>query len=314
MTDMLRQRPQHPPHAEPGEPDPYADTVAQIEAAALPAPVYRTARRLLDLAAPHHGDIVLDRTDALHIVGGADGTMRSHLVQLARAGIINYHTNHFVSVRFPAWGEPGDNSADDNHSRAERSDTRAERASPPHPPRAERAPTRARRSQLFTRALSARSRAVSARPRALGDQIAPPINECNGMNGIPTTQADHSFIHTPPTPPGADTDPDKKTAAEILVDVGVDAGMAVRLAAAAPLTEIVRQVAAWLPRHATGSVQHGALVRRIFQRAPAPELTADFRASQLYRRHFPEADDSHHEEAERRRRYLPDEYSDIVIG
>ena len=296
----------------------YAVAVAQIETADLPAPVYRTARRLLDLAAQYDGDIIVDREEARQLCGSAaDGTMRSHLIQPSRAGIIRYHTNGYVSVRFvsfhsgiPESGDveqPGDNSPDlppsPTDSRAERSHTRAGRSHPHHPPRAGRSPTRAERSHDDGRALSDHRRAPSDQIRALGDQNAPPL--MNVMNGSPIQEDDHSFIQSPAAT-------DQKRAEALLMDVGIDGPMAAKMAAAAPVSEIVRQVAAWLPRYQAKQVGHGSLVKRIFARRHAPDLSPEFLSGELYRRHFPEF--AIDEAQSRRRAYLPDDFADLMVG
>jgi hypothetical protein len=138
------------------------------------------------------------------------------------------------------------------------------------------------------------------------------------MNGSPIPdQEDHSFIQ-PPAPNTAQTHPAQQKAVEILVDVGVDSPMAGRIAAAVPLPEIVRHIAAWLPRHQAQKVGVGSLVKRIFRRDPAPDPTPEFLSGRLYRKHFPDAppppDDLAAGEAARRQAYLPDDLADIMLG
>lgn len=301
----------------------YAVAVAQIERADLPAPVYRTARRLLDLAAAHAGDIIVDREEACRLCGNAaDGTMRSHLIQLARTGVIAYHTNHYVSVRFTAWqrgdeepcGEPGDNSPPDFDPRDQRSDTRAERAQTAPPPRAERSPTRDQRSHNSGRALSARRRAVGDQIRALGDQNDPPIG-CLFDQSTPLHEGDQTNKHAAPVAPPHS--PETARAMELLIDVGVAGHMARQLAARVPLAEVIRHIAFWLPAHEAGDVKPGLLVSRLKNREPAPAPTPVFFRSEWYRRHFPDAsppDEARDDEQRRRRAYLPDDLSDLMVG
>lgn len=305
----------------------YAVAVAQIETADLPAPVYRTARRLLDLAAQYDGDIIVDREEARQLCGSAaDGTMRSHLIQLSRAGMIRYHTNGYVSVRFvsfhsgiPEWtgdeqpsGQPGDNSPDlppsPTDSRAERSHTRDQRSHSHHPPRAGRSPTRAERSHDDGRALSDHRRAVGDQIRALGDQNQVHMD---GMDGSPIPdQVGHASMQAPPAPTT-----DQKRAQSLLADVGVHGHKAAKLAATIPVGEIVRQVAAWLPRHQARHVGVGLLIRSIERQTPTPEPSPEFLSGHLYRRHFPEfALPPVDEEQSLRRAYLPDDFADLMVG
>ena len=86
----------------------YASAVAAIESADLSAPIYRTARRLLDLAADHDGYLEITPTALSEIGGGgAEGTMRTHLIQLACWGF-----NPHPTRRPGATPTPSSNYAD----------------------------------------------------------------------------------------------------------------------------------------------------------------------------------------------------------
>ena len=88
----------------------YASAVAAIESADLSAPIYRTARRLLDLAADHDGYLEITPTALSEIGGGgAAGTMRTHLIQLACWGILAYNSSQKhgrIAIRFTAYPMP----------------------------------------------------------------------------------------------------------------------------------------------------------------------------------------------------------------
>lgn len=125
-------------------------TIDQIETADLPAPVYRTARRLLDLDQAGTGVIKLSTISMLDIAGTAStGTMRRHLWALAKAGIIHYSINGAVHVSFCAAPVI-----------TECAPTRAERAQP-DPVITECAPTRAERAPVITQRASSSSLSVS---------------------------------------------------------------------------------------------------------------------------------------------------------
>lgn len=71
-----------------------------IDAAPLSAPVYRTARRLLDLA-DAAGYCNLTAADLLAVCAtDTKDTVRHHLFSLRRANLIEYSSGRLVSVRF----------------------------------------------------------------------------------------------------------------------------------------------------------------------------------------------------------------------
>lgn len=316
--------------------DAVATAICQIEQADLPAPVYRTARRLLDLAADTAGDVVLSRLDARHLCGSpdkpaADGTMRSHLIQLSSAGILQYHTNGFVAVRFRSFEDGRVESAkvivhraqtraERSHARAERSpaypqpgtmieeptDPRAERATDPDSMIAERSDARAERSHRDGRAPSDHPRALSDHARAPDDQNG---DQWFGLVWNPSNPDPGSKPIQPIGP-----EPEPGSAVAMLVDVGIRPHMAVKLAHI-PAPEVLRQIALWLPQHAAGDVGTGALIDRLQKRKPAPPITEEFKRSEFYHRHFPrEAPVDDDSPEARRRKYIPDEYRDIILG
>jgi len=169
----------------------YASAVAAIESADLSAPIYRTARRLLDLAADHDGYLEITPTALSEIGGGgAEGTMRTHLIQLACWGILAYNSSQKhgrIAIRFTAYPMPiveewpHEEIAPRSNQRAAstiliapRSNSRAGRAEPeaPPPPNGEvvivgRSNSRAGRAEMIA-PRSEPTEAVSV--RALHDQ------------------------------------------------------------------------------------------------------------------------------------------------
>ncbi len=109
----------------------YSAAVAAIEAADLPATIYRTARRLLDLAAAHDGYLELTPAAMKQLCDTtADGTMRSHLIQLMLGGILAYNSSQKhgrIAVRFAAYPIPIIESWS-SELIAQRAKTRAERS------------------------------------------------------------------------------------------------------------------------------------------------------------------------------------------
>ncbi len=92
-------------------------------------------------------------------------------------------------------------------------------------------------------------------------------------------------------------------------EVGLGEKQAMRLARVHAFPWLLRQVFAWRRDLEAGRVSGpGALVSRCDRHFSAGELTERDRASPLYRRYVSEADEAE----ERRRRYIPDEYADLI--
>lgn len=318
------------------------DIVQTIETSDLSAPIYRTARRLLDIAATQNGNVILDRDAMCQLCGdaikpAADATMRTHLIALQKAGIIQYHTNHMVSARFIGWPQaPTTPPIDDEEMIDTRSDMIVQRSQSPEPMIdqrsdviarrsstssdmiAHRSNTRAERSQQKSRSPSDQIRASDDQIRALGDHFDHQLVGC--LFDIPiTTDRDTNNHDEPPQPPAPyEISPDdQKRGFEMLVDpeVGIAPKLAQKLAARVHPSEIVRQIAAWLPARQAGRQQTGLLIKRITERWGAPEPTSDFKDSEFYRRHFPEylRYGDWNEIAQPTRNYRPDEYADVII-
>lgn len=67
--------------------------------------------------------------------------------------------------------------------------------------------------------------------------------------------------------------------------VGIGVARARELADCFGFEEVRRQVAAWRPQHQAGRAQAGLLIKRIEDRWGAPEISAEFKRSEIYRRH-----------------------------
>jgi hypothetical protein len=108
---------------------------------------------------------------------------------------------------------------------------------------------------------------------------------------------------------------EQEAAFDLLTDeeVGLAPGVAREFAAVYEFDYLARQVFEWRRQLAAGIAQGpGALVTRIRGGFGALIVAAD-RTSPLWARHMA-AYDAEWEAAELRRRYLPDEFADIIIG
>lgn len=84
----------------------YLESVTAVDAANLPATVYRTARRLLDRAHRDNGYARISHAELMVVCETqSEATARSHLVQLAAAGLITYRRNSDVHVYWHDWLE-----------------------------------------------------------------------------------------------------------------------------------------------------------------------------------------------------------------
>lgn len=78
--------------------------IARIDAAGLRASTYRVARRLLDRAHPGNGFVSLDYDEMATICEtDSQSTVRGHLVALAAAGLLTYRRNARVHVMWHDW-------------------------------------------------------------------------------------------------------------------------------------------------------------------------------------------------------------------
>lgn len=236
----------------------------QIDQADLSATAFRTAMRLWRLAATNGGVVHLPRPQMIALCGTeSDATMRSHLYQIAKAGIVEYSAAGGIFVRFLLWDLRADNAP-----------LRAERANDDDDLRAQRAEMRADNAPL--RAQRANSAFYShARLGRLGRSLPIPDRRKKPTNP-PTSQALNC---------------EQQLAFELLVDseVGVIHRVADELARKLPPQDIYRAVDQWLPDHRAAKVGPGALKHRLETLKPSNarmvNLSAGFRDSELFHRH-----------------------------
>ena len=260
------------------------DITARIEAADLPATVYRTARRLLDLAS-EDGHVTLSKDEMMAVCGTASwGTVRGHLTQLATAGLIHYSTNSAVYVNFTR-AEHASTRADYAPARAEHATntgiTRSERA-PNDPSRAERAPVIAEHAP---------ARAQHANQPSNTGWLVGWSNDPDPDTNQPTTD----------DPPDAG-DIDRTIALLTDPEIGLSVDAARQRAQEQPFASILRVVAGYWTDFQDGKVSSpGVLNHRLRSGWSAGPISAEFRRSPLCERHAPEETADQIDHTDRRR-------------
>jgi len=313
-----------------------------IDDADIPSTVYRTAMRLLHSADNSSGTVTVSEGDLMAICQTvAEGTLRSHLVQLASAGILRYRRRGLIYIQFDPWANP-ELPWEDEVLIAERSNRElgsevliAERSNLDNGD-----PIRALSDQNgepeSADLIAQRSITESEPPnRALSDQK--PRAERSNLPS--TSQARSGGWVGPLLPkkkrkkgPTHPPKPSQQLALGLLIDpeIGISYEVAQILAAGLPAQDIYRLVDEWLPEHRDGKVKTGALVSRLKRLvgspwgadAPSPRgpvsLSAGFLVSDLFQRHRLPAemiaepprrkysvDEAYPDDYERRRKYNP---------
>ena len=249
---------------------------ARIEAADLPATTYRTARRLLDLAS-EDGHVTLTKDTMLDLCGTDKwNTVRAHLGQLTRAGIIHYSTNSMVYVNFVI--------AERSNLTSERSSVTSERSHPTPPMIAERAQMTSERSQDAP-VIAERSFVTSERAQMTSERSnEPSLGRLGKVGRLGTDQTTY-------LPTLDDLTDEQRRAVALLTDpdVGLVEASAIEHATAYSWTHILRMVANWYTDVQDGDVTGpGALHTRLQRNWTVGPITADFRRSDLCARHAPE--------------------------
>jgi hypothetical protein len=297
------------------------DLLDAIEAADLPAPMYRTAVRLARLCAGGRAAI-LSYAEIAAICGTeADNTVRGHLAKLHQVGLFSYKRNAVVTVWLA--GPTGNQRALGDQSDRPARDLIAQRSSSPSPLEARDRPARDLIAERANRALDDHGENGSDNQRALGDQIDRPARDLiaeranRALDDQPITTTTTTGRQegypaclpaleggagegTPPAAPelptthepsGAEQSaPDaasRQRAVDLLTDeeVGLDRALAQRLAAEFPFEEIRRQVFRLRRDIQAGSARSpGALASRLRNRFGATVTDAD-RRSALWQRH-----------------------------
>ena len=275
--------------------------VDALDRAELPAAIYRTARRLLDLTQP--GDLYVRVSyEQMEMICGTTSqeTVRGHLSALARTGIITYRRNAAVHVM---WHEDAGGVVAGHAQRAQ--DARnARRATTPAPDEDgdgdERRAQDARndRSTRETRAGRAK-RAAGHHPLGIGREGI----DLDPNPGIDPNQPTH------PTQEGGVGETERSVTLLTDPDVGVSEQRARQLAQRFTLMAIREQVFQFLRDRDAGRVHSPGVIGTRLERGYAPgRIQESDRASPVWGRHWTDEDEAE----EIRRRYIPDEYKDII--
>lgn len=306
------------------------DLLDAIEAADLPAPMYRTAVRLARLCAGGRAAI-LSYAEIAAICGTeSDNTVRGHLAKLHQVGLFNYKRNAVVTVWWA--GPSGDRRALDDQSDRTARDLIAQRSSSPSPlegrdrpardPIAERANRalddhgengddnqRAPHDQIDRVARESRAgrsnRALDDQPRLLttttgrqaGRISCLPALEGGVGEGSPAATEPPTTHEPPGFEPAAPDAASMQRSVDLLTDeeVGLDRALAQRLAAEFSFEEIRRQVFRLRRDIQAGSARSpGALASRLRKRFGATVTDADRRSALWLRHETPEDRESEH--------------------
>jgi hypothetical protein len=242
----------------------------QIDQADLSATAYRTAIRLWRIASINGGLVHIELAQMIALCGTEnDGTMRNHLYQIGKAGIIEYRAAGRVFVRFLLWG-----------FHAQREVLHAERENDEDVDAGHHAQRDNRHAENDERHAQ-RENSASTSPARLGrlGRSLTNTEKKKKPTYLPISQAD------PPL------EPMQQLALGLLEDsdVGVLHEIALTLVLKKPPQDIYRAVDKWRSDAQDGKVTAGVLKHRIEMlkpsSAPTVTLSAGFRDSELFHRH-----------------------------
>lgn len=278
--------------------------VDALDRAELPAAIYRTARRLLDLTQP--GDLYVRVSyEQMESICGttSQNTVRGHLVALANAGLITYRRNDAIHIMWHDGNEViagrSNRSQGDQNDRSTISTTAPETGG-------ETAP----RSQGDQKDRSTINLIAGRAERSQGDHPIG-IGWMDG-NSYPKPGIDPNQPTNQPEPEGGvgETEAERSVALLTDPDVGLAAAKAQEMAQRHSLETIREQVFQFLRDRQAGKVRSPAvIVTRLERGYQAGRIQEADRASPVWGRHWTEEDEAE----ERRRRYVPDEYADVII-
>jgi hypothetical protein len=213
----------------------------QIDRADLSATAYRTGIRLWRLAAGNGGVVHIERAKMIELCGTeSDGTMKNHLCQIAKAGIIEYGvTGDVVFIRLLLWICHAQRDAHHAERDNDGGDYHAERDNDGGDYHAERDAHHARNDAHHAERDNAPSTS-HGRAGALGR-----------LGRSLTTSEKRKKPTYPPTSQAPALTGEQQLAFELLVDseVGVIHRVADELARKLPPQDIYRAVDQWLPDH-----------------------------------------------------------------
>ena len=261
--------------------------VDALEAAELPAAIYRTARRLLDLTQPGDLYVRVGYTQMETICNTtSQNTVRGHLVALANAGLITYRRNDAIHIM---WHDEliagrSNRSQDDQIDRSTISEMGQETG-------CETAP----RSQGDQKDRSTINLIAGRSKRSQDDH---PIG--SGWlvgNSDPKPRIDPNQPTNQPEPEGGvgETDAERSVALLTDPDVGLAAAKAWEIAQRHSLATVREQVFQFLRDRQAGKVRSPAvIVTRLERGYQAGRVQESDRASPVWERHWTEEDEQEH--------------------
>jgi hypothetical protein len=296
------------------------DILEHLDGAEITAQQYRTARRILDRTHPDNNYARLSYEQMAEIVEtDSDATVRGHLAALAAVGLITYRRNSAVHVYWHA-PQPAEPAAPASPARAESSVVRAESsaARAPEPPAepepaAPASPARAESSVVRAESSAARAKSSVVRTASLKAITT------GRLAGLDTTASQPAGRGAgkpqPPTPSEPLTD-EQQASVAMLTDsaIGLDLVAAERIARRYAKGLVLAHCCRYLRDLAAGKVQGPAVIGHRMGKAYGASILPAAHRTAFWQRHGQQqaADDGG--EAERRRRYAPAEYADIIIG
>lgn len=270
-----------------------ATALQQIDALDSSA-LYRTARRLLDRVSAS-GELHLEHDAALAIVNTtAIGTLRAHLIALQSAGIIQYAINHQIHVGFLAWPMIAER-ANSRGNRANFTEIRSnsrEFPTEPTPVGPEAEPARAEIGE--NRAEIGENRANFGENRAEIARNGGTIGGLVGWLDCSISSSDQESNQPTNLTPNLEGEPKPNDPVEhalslaLLTAAGVAPVQAKAIADAHPFGLVQRAVGFWWDNRETKFKSPGIIVywfKNLGSAGIPGELSAQFRRSDLYRRH-----------------------------
>lgn len=292
---------------------------AAFDADAMRDSTYRVARRLLDRAHPANGLAVLSYEDALTVCKtNSQETVRGHLARLSALGLITYRRNGQVNVFWHGWNDPP------------RADAATNRATAEQPPASDLFPPDTNCSQAgtddaatdanLTESRHTRAqRADTATKRAGVEHPIAGYSKQAGINDPKPACLPRGVKGGKPKTPD---DPELARCVALLCDpdgLNLDPDTARRWARGCKFVAVRAHLFRFLEeRKKKPSLGVAVLETRLQRRwsATAPPWAHDH---PLWNR-YAVGDELHNAapdldtEAGRRAKYIPDEYSDIILG
>jgi hypothetical protein len=284
------------------------------------------ALTLLDLAHADNGHVMITWRELAELWGIAESTSRRHLGDLQTANILHYSTNgdgQTVYINFKAWvktrvGARKSSSDATENARGSDENRAWARDSAPNDSADDQKPRVGARKSSSDATEIARGRAISAPD--LTRACAPDLE---GRKEYTTN--DPSVLPSFPRPA---TRQEAERSLRLLLAVKLAPKHANQLAGLVAFTVIRDHVAAWwMNRQSAGGPLYdgpGIVYRWLTDpagAAPTAYVESDWRRTELYKLHrTPEevaavaSGEQGDDEAERRRKYIPDEFEGIAIG